>query len=104
MSKIVLPEKLSCITVDSRGNFCVGGTMNGRLYLWEVSVFACSTQSRKGFDLDLLGIFRLHREYSSIHLKAIIVVYRLYSLLRMVPVLSPPAMTLASMSGPCQGH
>ena len=51
-----------------------------------------------------LTVFRLHREYSSIHLKAIIVVYRLYNLLRMVPVLSPPAMTLPSMSGPCQGH
>lgn len=54
MSKIVLPEKLSCIAVDSRGDFCVGGTMNGRLYLWEVSVFVCSAQSRKGFDLDSL--------------------------------------------------
>ena len=40
MSKMVLPEKLCCIAVDSRGEFCAGGTMNGRLYLWEVSISA----------------------------------------------------------------
>jgi pre-rRNA-processing protein IPI3 len=35
--KIVLPEKLSCIAVDSRGEFCAGGTAQGRIYLWEAS-------------------------------------------------------------------
>lgn len=33
--KIVLPEKLCCITVDRRGYFCAGGTAQGRIYLWE---------------------------------------------------------------------
>lgn len=33
--KIVLPEKLSCISVDARGEFCAGGTAQGRIYLWE---------------------------------------------------------------------
>ncbi|KAF8489311.1 WD40-repeat-containing domain protein [Gautieria morchelliformis] len=37
MSKMVIPEKLCCIAVDSRGEFCAGGTTNGRLYLWEVA-------------------------------------------------------------------
>jgi pre-rRNA-processing protein IPI3 len=37
MLKIVLPEKLSCIAVDRRGDFCVGGTAQGRIYLWEAS-------------------------------------------------------------------
>ncbi|KAJ7918789.1 WD40 repeat-like protein [Mycena leptocephala] len=35
--KIVLPEKLSCITVDHSGEFCAGGTSQGRIYLWEVA-------------------------------------------------------------------
>lgn len=35
--KIVLPEKLSCIAVDPRGDFCAGGTGQGRIYLWEAS-------------------------------------------------------------------
>ncbi|KAJ7132140.1 WD40 repeat-like protein [Mycena epipterygia] len=35
--KIVLPEKLSCITVDHSGEYCAGGTSQGRIYLWEVA-------------------------------------------------------------------
>ncbi|KAJ7035634.1 WD40 repeat-like protein, partial [Mycena alexandri] len=35
--KIVLPEKLSCIAVDHSGEFCAGGTSQGRIYLWEVA-------------------------------------------------------------------
>ncbi|KZT65740.1 WD40 repeat-like protein [Daedalea quercina L-15889] len=35
--KIVLPEKLSAIAVDSRGEFCAGGTAQGRIFLWEVA-------------------------------------------------------------------
>lgn len=35
--KIVLPEKLTCIAVDLRGDYCVGGTAQGRIYLWEAS-------------------------------------------------------------------
>ncbi|KAJ7281918.1 WD40 repeat-like protein [Mycena rebaudengoi] len=35
--KIVLPEKLSCIAIDPSGDFCAGGTSQGRIYLWEVS-------------------------------------------------------------------
>lgn len=35
--KIVLPEKLSCIAVDRRGDMCAGGTAQGRIYLWETS-------------------------------------------------------------------
>ncbi|KAJ6496765.1 WD40 repeat-like protein [Mycena vulgaris] len=35
--KIVLPEKLSCITIDHSGEFCAGGTSQGRIYLWEVA-------------------------------------------------------------------
>ncbi|KIJ55698.1 hypothetical protein M422DRAFT_200031 [Sphaerobolus stellatus SS14] len=37
MSKIILPEKLSCIALDSRGAYCAAGTTNGRLYLWEIA-------------------------------------------------------------------
>lgn len=33
--KIVLPEKLSCIAVDPHGDYCAGGTSQGRIYLWE---------------------------------------------------------------------
>ncbi|KAG5638350.1 hypothetical protein H0H81_000483 [Sphagnurus paluster] len=35
--KIVLPEKLTCIAIDARGNYCAGGTAQGRIYLWEVA-------------------------------------------------------------------
>ncbi|KAL0953524.1 hypothetical protein HGRIS_004745 [Hohenbuehelia grisea] len=35
--KIVLPEKLTCLTVDPRGEFCAGGTAQGRIYLWEIA-------------------------------------------------------------------
>ncbi|KAJ7636093.1 WD40 repeat-like protein [Mycena polygramma] len=35
--KIVLPEKLSCVTVDHAGEFCAGGTAQGRIYLWEIA-------------------------------------------------------------------
>ncbi|KAK0202802.1 WD40 repeat-like protein [Desarmillaria ectypa] len=35
--KMVLPEKLSCIAVDQRGEYAAGGTSTGRIYLWEVS-------------------------------------------------------------------
>lgn len=38
--KIVLPEKLSAIAVDPRGEFCAGGTVQGRIFLWEASSFA----------------------------------------------------------------
>lgn len=34
--KIILPEKLSCIAVDRRGDYCAGGTTHGRIHLWEV--------------------------------------------------------------------
>ncbi|KAF8317122.1 WD40 repeat-like protein [Clavulina sp. PMI_390] len=35
--KIILPEKLTCIAVDSNGQYLAGGTQNGRIYLWEVA-------------------------------------------------------------------
>ncbi|KAH9014165.1 WD40 repeat-like protein [Lactarius deliciosus] len=35
--KIVLPERLSCVTVDRRGQFCAAGTPQGRIYLWEIA-------------------------------------------------------------------
>ncbi|KAG8898949.1 Pre-rRNA-processing protein ipi3 [Tulasnella sp. 403] len=35
--RIVLPEKLACITTDTEGKYCAGGTHTGRIYLWEVS-------------------------------------------------------------------
>ncbi|CAL1714772.1 unnamed protein product [Somion occarium] len=35
--KIVLPEKLSCVTVDSKGDYCAGGTAQGRIYIWEIA-------------------------------------------------------------------
>ncbi|KAJ3517759.1 hypothetical protein NLJ89_g314 [Agrocybe chaxingu] len=35
--KIVLPEKLTCIGLDHRGDFCAGGTAAGRIYLWETA-------------------------------------------------------------------
>lgn len=36
LSKSVLPEKMCCIAVDRRGRFAATGTVNGRVYLWEV--------------------------------------------------------------------
>ena len=36
--KIILPEKLSCIALDRRGDLCAGGTATGRIYLWEVFI------------------------------------------------------------------
>jgi hypothetical protein len=33
---MVLPEKLTCIAMDAQGNYCAGGTPQGRIYLWEV--------------------------------------------------------------------
>lgn len=35
--KIVLPEKLTCIAIDTEGRYCAGGTANGKIYLWEVA-------------------------------------------------------------------
>ncbi|KAF9258929.1 WD40 repeat-like protein [Marasmius fiardii PR-910] len=35
--KMVLPEKLSCIALDPKGDLCAAGTSQGRIYLWEVS-------------------------------------------------------------------
>ncbi|KAI0320863.1 WD40-repeat-containing domain protein [Amylostereum chailletii] len=35
--KIVLPERLVCLAIDSRGLFCAGGTVQGRIYLWEIA-------------------------------------------------------------------
>jgi pre-rRNA-processing protein IPI3 len=36
--KIVLPEKLTCIAMDHRGDYCAGGTAHGRIHFWEVSL------------------------------------------------------------------
>ncbi|THU91527.1 WD40 repeat-like protein [Dendrothele bispora CBS 962.96] len=33
--KIVLPEKLTCVALDPRGNYFAGGTAQGRIHLWE---------------------------------------------------------------------
>ncbi|KAK7445391.1 Pre-rRNA-processing protein ipi3 [Stygiomarasmius scandens] len=35
--KIVLPEKLTCVALDPRGDYFAGGTTQGRIHLWEVS-------------------------------------------------------------------
>ncbi|KAI5121624.1 hypothetical protein M0805_001154 [Coniferiporia weirii] len=35
--KMVLPERLSCIAVDKLGDYCAGGTAQGRIYLWEIA-------------------------------------------------------------------
>ncbi|KAL5492469.1 IPI3 [Sanghuangporus weigelae] len=35
--KMVLPEKLSCVAMDKRGDYCAGGTAQGRIYLWEIA-------------------------------------------------------------------
>lgn len=61
--KIVLPEKLSCIAVDSRGNYCAGGTAHGRIYLWEVSVIIVNFQEPRV----LKKPSRLHQGSCSIH-------------------------------------
>ncbi|GJJ06115.1 hypothetical protein Clacol_000304 [Clathrus columnatus] len=36
-NKIILGEKLTCLTLDNSGDYCAGGTSNGRIYLWEVA-------------------------------------------------------------------
>lgn len=33
---MVLPEKMTCISVDKNGTWLAGGTASGRIYLWEV--------------------------------------------------------------------
>lgn len=33
--KVVLPEKLTAITVDPKGKYCAGATAQGRIFLWE---------------------------------------------------------------------
>ncbi|CAE6382236.1 unnamed protein product [Rhizoctonia solani] len=38
--RIVLPERMTCVASDSRGNYCAAGTANGRIYLWEARHFA----------------------------------------------------------------
>jgi hypothetical protein len=61
--KIVLPEKLSCITVDHSGEFCAGGTSQGRIYLWEVSLRVQTSRiihqifllGRVGYSIQLMG-------------------------------------------------
>ncbi|KAF9531734.1 WD40 repeat-like protein [Crepidotus variabilis] len=35
--KIVLPEKLTCIALDRRGDLCAGGTAAGRIFIWETA-------------------------------------------------------------------
>ncbi|KAI9459038.1 WD40 repeat-like protein [Russula earlei] len=35
--KVVLPERLSCLSVDRRGQFCAAGTAQGRIYIWEIA-------------------------------------------------------------------
>ncbi|CEL61727.1 Pre-rRNA-processing protein IPI3 OS=Ustilago maydis (strain 521 / FGSC 9021) GN=IPI3 PE=3 SV=1 [Rhizoctonia solani AG-1 IB] len=35
--RIVLPERVTCVASDNRGNYCATGTANGRIYLWEVA-------------------------------------------------------------------
>ncbi|KAF5355330.1 hypothetical protein D9758_006052 [Tetrapyrgos nigripes] len=35
--KIVLPEKLTCVALDPRGDYFAGGTTQGRIHLWEAS-------------------------------------------------------------------
>jgi len=36
MSKMVLPEKMCCLAVDKQGQYAACGTVNGRIYLWEI--------------------------------------------------------------------
>jgi hypothetical protein len=52
---MVLPEKLSCLSVDRRGDFCAGGTAQGRLYLWEVSCFHIPSQNHNILSADSIG-------------------------------------------------
>ncbi|EIW58666.1 WD40 repeat-like protein [Trametes versicolor FP-101664 SS1] len=35
--KVVLPEKLTAITVDPKGKYCAGATAQGRIFLWEIA-------------------------------------------------------------------
>ncbi|KAH7911431.1 WD40 repeat-like protein [Hygrophoropsis aurantiaca] len=35
--KIIIPERLSCLAIDRRGEYCAGGTAQGRIYLWEIA-------------------------------------------------------------------
>ncbi|KAI0793928.1 WD40 repeat-like protein [Fomes fomentarius] len=35
--KIVLPEKLTAIAVDTKGKYCAGATAQGRIFLWEIA-------------------------------------------------------------------
>ncbi|KXN86545.1 Pre-rRNA-processing protein IPI3 [Leucoagaricus sp. SymC.cos] len=35
--RVVLPEKITCLAVDKSGDYCAGGTLQGRIYLWEIS-------------------------------------------------------------------
>ncbi|KAK9469911.1 WD40-repeat-containing domain protein [Lipomyces arxii] len=41
VQKIVLPEKLSCITATRSGKFLAAGTQTGKLILWELGSGAC---------------------------------------------------------------
>jgi len=36
LTKMVLPEKMCCIAVDKSGQYAACGTVNGRIYLWEI--------------------------------------------------------------------
>ncbi|KAJ7065191.1 WD40-repeat-containing domain protein [Mycena amicta] len=48
-SKVVLPEKLSCIAVDRTGQYLAGGTAQGRIYIWEaLSISFTSIQLGSG--------------------------------------------------------
>ncbi|KAF8757710.1 WD40 repeat-like protein [Rhizoctonia solani] len=38
--RLVIPERVTCIASDSRGNYCAAGTANGRIYLWEARYLA----------------------------------------------------------------
>ncbi|EJD43766.1 WD40 repeat-like protein [Auricularia subglabra TFB-10046 SS5] len=40
LHKMVLPEKLSALALDSSASYCAGGTQTGRIYLWEASSVA----------------------------------------------------------------
>lgn len=35
-SKLILGEKLTSLALNYSGDYCAGGTSNGRIYLWEV--------------------------------------------------------------------
>jgi pre-rRNA-processing protein IPI3 len=34
---MVVPEKVTAIALDPRGDYCAGGTAQGRIYLWEAN-------------------------------------------------------------------